>query len=124
MRVIKKNGLFERLRSIENTDLRPKNISTDLDLDYYLYALNRDKTKMLKIYKKYELMDNIENKFKYLDKVYELINEYKNSGKFKSIDQKNHRLGAALKVYNNLLDRDKTEHLENIKDYDENQQKK
>ena len=112
------------MRSIENIGLRPKNIKTDLDLDYDLYALNRDRTKMLKIYKNYELMDDTENKFKYLDKVYELINEYKNSDKFKSIDKKNQRLGAALKVYNNLSNRYKTKYLENIKDYDENQQKK
>ena len=121
----KKDGLFKRLRSIENIGLRPKNIKIDLDLDYDFYALNRDKYQMVKLYRNYELMgDSVEDKFNYLNKIYELINEYKNSDKFKSIDQKNQRLGAGLKIHNNLSNRYKTEYLENIKNYDENQQKK
>ena len=119
----KKDGLFKRLRSIENIGLRPKNIG-GLNLDYDLYALNRDKYQMVKLYKNYELMDDFENKFRYLNKIYELINEYKNSDKFKNIDQKSQRLIAALKVYINLSDRYKTEYLENIKNYGTEQQKK
>ena len=79
---------------------------------------------MVKLYKNYELMDDFENKFRYLNKIYELINEYKNSDKFKNIDQKSQLLIAALKVYINLSDRYKTEYLENIKNYGTEQQKK
>ena len=50
----KKDGLFKRLRSIENIGLRPKNIKTDLDRDYDFYALNRDKYQMVKLYRNYE----------------------------------------------------------------------
>ena len=117
----KKDGLFKRLKNIEKIGLRPRNICGDLDLDYDFYALNRDRHQMVKLYKNYELMDDIENKFKFLDKVYELINEYKNSDKFESIDKKNQCLSAALKVYNNILNRYKIEYLENIEDYDKEQ---
>ena len=110
----KKDGLFKRLRSIENIGLRPRNIS-GLDLDHDLYALNRDKYHMVKLYRDYKLMGDIENKYEYLNKIYELINEYKNSDKFKTIDQKNQRLSAALKVYNNLSDRYKIEYLKTLK---------
>ena len=120
----KKDGLFKRLRSIENIGLRPRNIA-GLDLDHDLYALNRDKYHMVKLYRDYDLMgDNIEDKFEYLNKMYELINEYKNSDKCKTTDQKNQHVSAALKVYNNLSDRYKIEYLKNIKDYDTGQQKK
>ena len=70
----KKDGLFKRLRNIENIGLRPRNIDK-LNLDYDLYALNRDKYQMAEIYKNYELMgDNVDDKFNYLNKIYELIN--------------------------------------------------
>ena len=110
----KKDGFFKRLRSIENIGLRPRNIS-GLDLDHDLYALNRDTYHMVKLYRDYKLMGHIDNKYEYLNKIYELINEYKNSDKFKTIDQKNQRLSAALKVYNNLSDRYKIEYLKTLK---------
>ena len=101
----KKDGLFKRLKNIENIGLRPRNIC-GLDLDHDLYALNRDKYYMVKLYKEYEIMDNnIDDKFNYLNKIYESINEYKNSDKFKNIDKKNQHLSAALKVYNDLSNR-------------------
>ena len=60
-------------------------------------------------------MGDIDNKFNYLNKIHELINKYKNSDKFKTIDKKNQRLSAALKVYNNLSDRYKIEYLKTLK---------
>ena len=89
-----------------------------------MYALNRDKYYMVKLYKDYESIDNIENKLNYLNKMYELINKYKKSNQFKSIDQKNQRLRGALKVYNELSKRYKTEYLENINNYDPDQKRK
>ena len=70
---------------------------------------------MVKLYRDYELMGDIDNKFNYLNKIHELINKYKNSDKFKTIDKKNQRLSAALKVYNNLSDRYKIEYLKTLK---------
>ena len=70
---------------------------------------------MVKLYRDYELMGDIDNKFNYLNKIHELINKYKNSDKFETIDKKNQRLSAALKVYNNLSDRYKIEYLKTLK---------
>ena len=121
--LLKRWIIYLFIKNIENIGLRPSNIH-GLDLDHDLYALNRDKYHMVKLYRDYELMgDNIDDKFNYLNKVYELINKYKNSDKLKTIDQKNQHLSAALKVYNNLSNSYKTEYFENIKNYDENQQK-
>ena len=77
------------------------------------------------MYKNYSLLSSIKDKFSFINKFYDKIKDFKNSGVLNdNIDKKNRVLNVTLTTYKNLLNAYKSEYLENIENYDKELQEK